>query len=398
MDDEEQEEIDISKRFLVEPYLNWANGEGIPVHLDFGHNLLELETAVWDRYDARGCFAHTHGRGDFMANYVLEVPEGAKTRPVKHIYEAFFYILSGYGSTTVTSPDGTARTFEWGPKALFTVPLNCEYQIFNGSGQEAARLSVTNDAPLTINLYHNVDFVFDNPFVFPERMGDDRHFEGEGEHLQVDRGSNTAPVNLWETNFVHDLTSFKLYDMDARGKGSLNVSFILADSTMHAHSSEIPRGRYKKAHRHAAGTHVHAVDGEGYTLLWYEGAEEFKEFPWKHGFMYTPPFWMFHQHFNTCDKPSRYLACSMGSRRYPFIALRKVSAEGGGSTSIQNGGRQVEYEDQDPRVHRKWLDAIAANGVDSQMGDVFDEDKIRAIPEEELTGAIYTPQSIGPAI
>jgi hypothetical protein len=29
---------------------------------------------------------------------------------------------------------------------------------------------------------------------------------------------------------------------------------------------------------------------------------------------------------------------------------------------------------------------------------VFDEDKIRAIPEEELTGAIYTPQSIGPAI
>jgi oxalate decarboxylase/phosphoglucose isomerase-like protein (cupin superfamily) len=398
VDDEEQEEIDISKRFLVEPYLNWANGEGIPVHLDFGHNLLELETGIWDRYDARGCFAHTHGRGDFMANYVLEVPEGGKTRPVKHIYEAFFYILSGYGSTTVKSPDGAARTFEWGPKALFTVPLNCEYQIFNGSGQEPARLSVTNDAPLTINLYHNVDFVFDNPFVFPERMGDDRHFEGEGEHLRVDRGSNTAPVNLWETNFVHDLTSFKLYDMDARGKGSLNVSFILADSTMHAHSSEIPRGRYKKAHRHAAGTHVHAVDGEGYTLLWFEGDQEFKEFPWKHGFMYTPPFWMFHQHFNTCDKPSRYLACSMGSRRYPFIALRKVSAEGGGSTSIQNGGRQVEYEDQDPRVHRKWLDAIAANGVDSQMGDVFDEDKIRAIPEEELTGAIYTPQSIGPAI
>lgn len=398
MDDEEQEEIDLSKRFLVDPYLNWANGEGIPVHLDFGHNLLELETGVWDRYDARGCFAHTHGRGDFMANYVLEVPEGGKTRPVKHLYEAFFYILSGYGSTTVYAADGTQRTFEWGPKALFTIPLNCEYQIFNGSGQEPARLSVTNDAPLTINLYHNIDFVFDNPFAFPERQGDDRHFEGEGEHLRVDRGSNVAPVNLWETNFVHDLTAFKLYELEARGKGSLNVSFILADSTMHAHSSEIPRGRYKKAHRHAAGTHVHAVDGEGYTLLWYEGDEDFREFPWKHGFMYTPPFWMFHQHFNTCDKPARYLACSMGSRRYPFIALRRVSAEGGGSTSIQNGGRQVEYEDQDPRIHRKWLDAIAANGVESEMGDIFDEDKIRAIPEEELTGAIYTPQSIGPAI
>ena len=208
----------------------------------------------------------------------------------------------------------------------------------------------------------------------------------------------TQVNHINETNFVNDLTNFKLYAMDARGKGSLNVSFILADSTMHAHSSEIPRGRYKKAHRHAAGTHVHAVSGTGYTLLWYEGDESFKEFPWEHGFMYTPPFWMFHQHFNTCDKPARYLACSMGSRRYPFIALRRRSAEGGGATSIQQGGRQVEYEDQDPRIHRKWLEAIAKNGVNSNMGDVFNEEKIMALPPEELTGKIKTPQSIGPAI
>jgi len=391
-------EIDTSKKFLVDPYLDWANGEGIPVHLDFGHDLLSLETAPWDRYEARGCFAHTHGRGDFMANYVLEVPAGATTRPVKHLYESFFYTLSGYGSTTVWSPDGDKRTFEWGPKAVFSIPLNCEYQIFNGSGKETARLSCTNDLPLTLNLYHNVDFIFDNDFTFPERLGESKHFDGEGDLVPINRGSNVAPINLWETNFVHDLTAFKLYEMDARGKGSLNVSFVLADGTMHAHSSEIPLGRYKKAHRHAAGTHVHAVSGEGYSLLWYEGDEEFKEFQWKHGFMYTPPFWMFHQHFNTCDQPARYLACSMGSRRYPFIALRRKSAEGRGATSIQEGGRQVEYEDQDPRIHRKWLEAIKKNGVTSRMSDIFDEAEIMALPKEELTGAIKTPQSIGPAI
>lgn len=391
-------DVDLTGKFLVDPYLNWANGEGIPVHLDFGHNLLELETGRWDRYDARGCFAHTHGRGDFMANYVLEVPPGSKTAPVKHLYEAFFYTLSGYGSTTVYYPDGQARTFEWGPRALFTVPLNCKYQIFNGSGQEPARISCTNDAPLTINLYHNVDFVFKNDFAFSERIGDGKHYDGEGDHIPISRGDGVADLNLWETNFVNDLTSFKLYAMDARGKGSLNISFVLADSTMHAHSSEIPKGRYKKAHRHAAGTHVHAVDGEGYTLLWHEGDAEFRKFPWQHGFMYTPPFWMFHQHFNTCDKPARYLACSMGSRRYPFIALRKRSAEGGGSISVQKGGRQIEYLDQDPRIHRKWLEAIKANGVESQMGDIFDEDEIMALPDSELTGTIKTPQSIGPAI
>ncbi len=391
-------EIDISKKFLVDPYVNWSNGEGIPVHLDFGHNLLELETDIWDRWDARGCFAHTHGRGDFMANYVIEIAPSKKSAPIKHLYEAFFYVLSGYGSTTVTNPDGETRTFEWGPKALFTIPLNCSYQIFNGSGQENARLSCTNDAPLVLNLFHNEKFVFSNDFEFPERLGDTRHFDGEGDHVVVNRGDNVAEANLWETNFVNDLTNFKLYAMDSRGKGSLNVSFILADSTMHAHSSEIPMGRYKKAHRHAAGTHVHAVSGTGYTLLWYEGDKAFKEFPWEHGFMYTPPFWMFHQHFNTCDQPARYLACSMGSRRYPFIALRRKSAEGKGATSIQEGGRQVEYVDQDPRIHRKWLEAIAENGVSSNMGDVFDETAIMALPQEELEGPIKTPPSIGPAI
>ena len=389
---------DLKGRFLNDPYLSWAHGEGVPIHLDFGHDLLSLETGRWDRYDAKGCFAHTHGRGDFMANYVIEIEPGKRTAPVSHLYEAFVYVLEGYGVTKLWLANGQEQSFEWGPKSLFAIPLNTKYQIFNGSGREKVRLSVTNDAPLTLNLYHNVDFVFNNPFQFPERIGQPNQFTGEGELVTVRRGAGVAQLNIWETNFVPDLTGFKLYELNERGKGSLNVSFVLADGTMHAHVSQIPAGRYKKAHRHAAGTHVHAVDGEGYSLLWYEGDSEFKEFPWKHGFMYTPPFWMFHQHFNTCRKPARYLACSLGSRRYPFISLRKKSAEGGGSTSIQNGGRQIEYEDQDPRIHRKWLEAMAVSGVPSEMGDIFDEPAIMAIPKEKLTGVIQQPRSIGPAV
>lgn len=386
------------KKYLIDPYLDWAQNEGVPVHLEFGHDLLALETAPWDRYDARGCFAHTHGRGDFMANYVLEVKPGGKTRPLRHLYEALFYVLAGHGSTTVWLEGEEKRTFEWGPRSLFVIPLNCQYQIFNGSGYESVRLSCTNDAPLTINLYHNLKFVFDNPFSFPDRLGLTKYFNGEGDHSTYSRGSEATTQNIWETNFVPDLASLKLYELEARGKGSLNVAFILADGTMHAHTSEIPTGRYKKAHRHAAGTHVHAVDGEGYSLLWYDGDSEFREFPWRHGFMYAPPFWMFHQHFNTGDRPARYLACSLGSRRYPFIALRRRSAEGGGAISVQQGGRQIEYEDQDPRIHRKWLDAIKKNGVASKMGDIFDEETILRLPPEDMAGLIKTPRSTGPAV
>ena len=44
--------------------------------------------------------------------------------------------------------------------------------------------------------------------------------------------------------------------------------------------------------RHSAGTHVHAVTGHGYSLLWYEGDSEFKQVPWRHGIMYLPPSWL----------------------------------------------------------------------------------------------------------
>jgi len=150
---------DLKGRFLNDPYLSWAHGEGVPIHLDFGHDLLSLETGRWDRYDAKGCFAHTHGRGDFMANYVIEIEPGKRTAPVSHLYEAFVYVLEGYGVTKLWLANGQEQSFEWGPKSLFAIPLNSKYQIFNGSGREKVRLSVTNDAPLTLNLYHNVDFL-----------------------------------------------------------------------------------------------------------------------------------------------------------------------------------------------------------------------------------------------
>jgi mannose-6-phosphate isomerase-like protein (cupin superfamily) len=383
--------------YLVDPYKDWAEGEGIPIHLDFGHDLLALETAPWERYGARGCFAHTKGMGDFMSNYVLEVEPRKNTEVVRHLYEAFFFVLAGHGSTVVWLPDGTQRTFEFGPKALFAIPLNCKYQVFNGSSAEPLRLSVTNNAPLTINLYHNLDFVFANEFAFSDRVSNPKYFDGEGQH-NVYNQSSVKVQNVWETNFVHDLTSFKLYEFEGRGKGSMNVNFVLAEGTMHSHVSQMPVGRYKKGHRHAAGTHVHAVDGSGYSLLWYEGDEDFVELPWRHGIMYTPPFWMYHQHFNTGDTPARYVACSLGSRRYPFIALRRRSAEGAGAVSVSKGGRQIEYEEQDPRVHRKFLEELAKTGVPSEMGDLCDEEAILALPESELTGVIRTPKSIGPAV
>jgi hypothetical protein len=40
---------------------------------------------------------------------------------------------------------------------------------------------------------------------------------------------------------------------------------------------------------------------------------------------------------------------------------------------VADGGCQIEYEDQDPRVHRIFLEELAKNGVRSRMAKFIDE-------------------------
>ena len=46
--------------------------------------------------------------------------------------------------------------------------------------------------------------------------------------------------------------------------------------------------------------------------------------------------------------------------------------------SVEDGGAQIEYENQMPQIHKIWLDDIDKKGIPSEMGDIFDEDKVRA--------------------
>ena len=348
-------------RFLTNPYLQWANGEGIPIVEDFGVDLLAVETAPWARTGVDGAFVHVKGRGDFIDVVVLELPPGAATEPQKHLYEEVVYVLSGRGSTTIEAPDGRKHSFEWGPKSLFALPLNHRYRHYNVSGSEPARLSSTTSAPIVMNLFHNDSFVFDNPAEFPERLGAERHFSGQGDFLPLRPGRH-----MWETNFVPDLASFELQEWKARGAGGSNMMFVLADGTMHAHISEMPVGTYKKGHRHGADFHVYAVTGQGYSLLWYEGDEDFHRVDWRHGVVYAPPDMMFHQHFNTSPDPARYLAVAFGGLRYPFTA-DKVKTFMGMDVSLKEGGRQIEYQDENPRIRELYQEELAKTGAEFRM-------------------------------
>ncbi len=363
---------DDAKKFLLDPYVSWCEGEGLPIIEEFAVDLKTVEVEKWDRLGngCRGAFVHLKGRGDFVAIHLIEIDPGVKTDWLHHVYDDVYYVLNGHGSTIVELRGGPTHSFEFGPHSLFAPPLNAPHRIFNGSGRETIRIASTNNAPIWINLAHDDKFIFDNPFAFEGRIGKDAHYTGDGDFIAMKPGKH-----MWETNFVSDLSVFELPEWHNRGAGSSNIKFILADSVMHAHCSEMAVGTYKKAHRHGPGAHVFAVTGAGYTLMWFEGDTDFERHEWAHGFVFAPPDGMFHQHFNTSAKPARYLACSLGSHRYPMTAA-KVKRKTNPDANVKDGGLQIDYADQDPRIHRIWLEEMKKAGVPSGMGHIFDEDQI----------------------
>ncbi len=357
---------DTERKFLLDPYLDWAEAQSVPIHEDFAVDMLSVETAPWDRFGLNGAICHLKGRDDFLTSFVYELPPGGASAPTSHIYEEVIYVLEGHGSTTVETAAGT-HSFEWGPKSLFSVPLNARYRHFNGSGQEPARLGATNNLTHLINLFRNESFIWDNTADFPDRLGGADYFAGEGEYFEVLQGRHQ-----WETNFVSDLSGFELKAMPTRGAGGTNLRFILAEGSIGCHCSEMPPGTYKKAHRHMNGVIIFAVTGRGYSLLWYEGDEEFQRAEWQHGVVYSPPDQMFHQHFNLSLEPSRYLALQMGSVRYPMTQGKKDiwAPDGMFAKKVEDGGMQIEYEDQDPRIHGIWLHEMKSAGIAPRM-DAF---------------------------
>ena len=354
-------------RFLVDPYLDWTEAEGLPVIEDFCVDLNKVVTKPWARLGADGAIVHMKGRGDFISIFLLDLAPGGKTDRQRHLYEEVFYVLSGNGTCEVEDAQGRKHSFEWGPRSLFALPLNAPYRLFNGSGRERARIASTNNLCMMMNALRDERFIFDNSHVFAGREQPEGYFAGEG-RLVPTHGKR----EMWETNLVADLRSFKLNSWNSRGAGSANMVFVLAEGTMHAHCSEMSVGTYKKAHRHGPDFHVFIVTGKGYSLFWYEGEPEYRRYDWHEGCVFAPTDGILHQHFNTVGEPVRYMATAYGSSRYPFSdAKRKIKL--GVDVSVKKGGAQIEYTDQDPRIHKLYLSELAKNGVKCRMGEFLDE-------------------------
>jgi hypothetical protein len=277
-------------------------------------------------------------------------------------------VTSGRGATSIELPSGRKHTFEWGEGAAFGIPLNARHQHFNTSGTQPARLAAVSDLPLIMGTYHNTRFVFDNPFQFTERFGDERYFSGEGEFRAVRPGRHQ-----WETNFVPDLRALDLPIWHERGASGNSINLMFADCVLHSHISEFDAGTYKKAHFHDAGANIFLVSGHGYSLLWQAGQDPLDtvRVDWHPGVLFAPPDGpTYHQHFNTSPEPARYLVFGpFSNRRYRVLETLGTSAKAAdvADVSAKQGGIQVEYEDEDPRILDLFERECAKHGVQSRM-------------------------------
>jgi quercetin dioxygenase-like cupin family protein len=349
----------------VNTYAEYQRREGIPVVGGFNvEDLHTIEVAPWPRRGVKGCFVTLDGTGGTNDAYVCEIPPGGSTNPGHQLYEEMIYVLEGSGSTQVWYDEAKKVSFEWKTGSLFAVPLNAWHRHFNGRGDQPARFLAVTDAPMVMNLFHNLKFVFETPFTFDDRFsGEPDYFSGQGT-LYTGQSQRTRVL---ETNFVPDVRSIEVYAWKERGGGGRTVEFELSHNTMAAHVSQFSVGNYKKAHRHGPGAHVIILSGRGYSLFWPSGSgDERHRVNWGPGSMVVPPNFWFHQHFNRGAEPARYLALRWGSKRYDLGGIIQSEAEDL-DVSVKAGGHQIEYEDEDRTIHEEFEADLARAGATCQM-------------------------------
>jgi len=154
------------------PYQKWVDSQGIPVLKEFYvKDLGTVELEPWAWKGGLGAYLNLIGTGESNDSYICEIPPGKSLNAQRYLFEEMIYVVGGRGATSVWNEEGDKSTFEWGPGSVFSPPINTWRQHFNGSGSEPARLFAVTSAPLVINLFHNLDFIFDNDFSFTDRAG-----------------------------------------------------------------------------------------------------------------------------------------------------------------------------------------------------------------------------------
>lgn len=338
-------------------YDKWMESRGIPVHRGyFVEDLRTVELGWWAERECSAAFIQLEGMPGMCEGRVTEIPPGGSLPPLKLGFDELVYVLQGQGACTVRGREGgPTRTFEWHPHSLFLIPRHHTHEIMNGRGDSPVRLLHYNYLPLGMACSNSPAFFFNNPYVDPDDLPEDRYAEAQAVKVHADEENDPF---LWYGNFFPDLAMWdRLSVYQRRGGGGHHVTIQFPDSEMSGHMSVFPTGTYKKGHRHGPGVGIVIPAGEGYSIMWPEGSEKILV-PWHEASMFVPPNRWFHQHFNLGEIPARYLALHPTLRAQLFGGLERVE---------DRARDQIEYPDEDPWIRQHFEEELATRGERSLM-------------------------------
>ena len=312
-------------------YRDWIKASKVP--MVEGYSILDAKTQEvqpWPDIGGRGVYLNFSGNVH-MDTAIWEIPEGKALIQRHHFYEQIVYVLSGRGHTTFTQGKRQNK-FEWAEGSLFSVPMNLVHRHFNSDSAHPARLLVISTFPYALQSFGSVGLLNNMQYDFNDRFDGSPDFFKRNERIR----------QRWEqANFVKDIRSAEVIAWEERGEGNASMYWDMAGNTiLEPHISEFEVGAYKLGHRHPYEAVILTLNGKGFSLAGKGSLKdnEAVKMDWKAGSVVSPPFFWFHQHFNTGTTAARYLAITEGD--FPKRLGIPLEVE------------QIEKEQEDPAIRR----------------------------------------------
>jgi oxalate decarboxylase/phosphoglucose isomerase-like protein (cupin superfamily) len=357
--------LPVPPRRLKFTHDRWMDSLHLPIHQGyFIEDLRQLELSRWEERGCDAAFIQLEGQQGITETRVHELPAQAVLPPVRLAFDEVVYVVQGRGATTIWSPGGERKSFEWGENSMFLLPRHHFHQFSNTSGTRPARLLHYNYFPLMVSASPEPEaFITTN---HADSGGPVQRFDLEAMYAEpalkeVFADSDASwkrRGSTWVGSFFPDMSAWdKLSESRNRGAGGRSVAMEFPGSEIACHMSMFPPRTYKKAHRHGPGRAIVIPAGEGYSVMWEEGKDKVIA-PWRPGSLITPPNKWFHQHFNT----------GQGSARY--VAFHPPLQFDGHAEKVEDRARdQIEYVDEDPAVREMFESELAKRGLTSVIPD-----------------------------
>lgn len=366
------------------PYELFMAEEGIPIVRGIGvYDSRQVELGPWKRLGGRGAFLALDGIGAQKGMFVVEVPSGGALNPERHLYDEFFLVVEGRGTTEVWREGSSKKqTFEWQPGSLFMVPINAWHQLVNATGSPAL-LVAANNAPPLMNIYQSRSAIFDNAYDFKERFNDAEDYFRANSDIEADEVRGRAAIR---SNLFPDIVNCELPLDNQRAPGFRRIqpyyTGFLRDAGTGGFIAQYPSGRYSKAHYHASGAVLVCLRGKGYTLNW---RTDLGPRPWEGGHgdevkiqEYTAGGLVaaapgggnwFHQHFSVGAEPLRIINYWGGpdGRWGGGDEDDGEDVVAGNIYGIHEGGRTILYWQEDPQIREYYANRLKDEGVEINM-------------------------------